>query len=46
MMLLMATLFSGPDRAGAKKEQALAFIHYLQGSEAQGILAKYGLKKI
>ena len=29
-----------------KKEQAQAFIHYLQGAEGQAILMKYGFKKI
>ena len=29
-----------------KKEQAQAFIHYLQGAEGQAILTKYGFKKI
>lgn len=28
-----------------KKEQALAFIHYLQGAEAQAIFVTYGFKK-
>lgn len=31
--------------ASTKKEQALAFIHYLQGAEAQAIFVKYGFKK-
>lgn len=29
-----------------KKDEALAFIHYLQGAEAQRIFVKYGFKKI
>ncbi|MDO9041591.1 MAG: molybdate ABC transporter substrate-binding protein [Desulfocapsaceae bacterium] len=29
-----------------KKEQAQAFIHYLQGTEGQAVLTKYGFKKI
>lgn len=29
-----------------KKEQSLAFIHYLQGAEAQEIFTRYGFKKI
>ena len=32
--------------ASAKKEQGLAFVHYLQGAEAQAILEKYGFRKI
>lgn len=32
--------------ASSKKEQAQAFIHYLQGAEAQAILTKYGFKNI
>jgi molybdate transport system substrate-binding protein len=29
-----------------KKEQAQAFVHYLQGAEGQAVLIKFGFKKI
>lgn len=32
--------------ASAKKEQAQAFMHFLQGAEGQGILVQYGFKKL